>query len=73
MQAFLRSVILVIICFKNKKSWVLVAHTCNPTYLVAEIGSITILGQPGKIFHKIPSLKQPWQGWWSGSSGRVPA
>jgi hypothetical protein len=52
-----------------------VAHTCNPSYSKAKIRRTEVWGQPGQIVSETLSQKYPTgkKGWWSGSSGRVPA
>jgi hypothetical protein len=38
----------------------------------AESRKNTVRSQLGQIVHETPSQKYPTQGWWSGSSAKVP-
>jgi hypothetical protein len=52
-----------------------VALACNPSYSGTDIRRIEVQSQPTEIVPEDPILKiyNTKKGWWSGSSGRVPA
>jgi hypothetical protein len=66
---------LLVFPYKATGSWVLVAHACNPSYLGGRDQEDRGLKPAWANSLRNPILKIPntKQGWWSGSSGKVPA
>jgi hypothetical protein len=56
------------------RSWALVAYTCNPSYSVRDQDDGGLKpAQANSSHYSISKNTQPKKGWWSGSSGGVPA
>jgi hypothetical protein len=49
----------------------MVAQDCNPSYLEAEIGRISVQGQPGQIVPETPSPKTTRAKWTGGVAQAV--